>query len=350
MVGIGVCHIHTSPNQIGVAANHKSQMMSSLQRIAVFSVVIVFFICANVFGPGLFWNAYRSEFLQYSAFVATGGLVSEACLLATWVALGAQAVKFRLPLTGALLLAAACSFLIGLQLPEDRMPLDVAIIIFGASVAMYCCMQVPLWIMRAITRRRIDLPEAGSLSAKLESAQFGLRYLMTCTAAVGVLLVLVKHSLPEESMAGGAPWGEIFGVLCVFMIFSALICLPCVWLALTDERRILWAVWLILVGTGGPPLVFGALVTVLGGGPDAAKVIGGIFLFGLGAGGTTFLVLLIARLMGYRLVRAAHSLSRPPTELIIETTPRHQQAKGTSVDTHGCGRGQPPQDPRHIDE
>jgi hypothetical protein len=44
--------------------------MSRLQRTAVFSVVIAFFICANIFGPGLFWNAYRWDFLQYCAFEA----------------------------------------------------------------------------------------------------------------------------------------------------------------------------------------------------------------------------------------------------------------------------------------
>lgn len=277
--------------------------MSSLQRIVVLSVVIAFFICANVFGPGLFWNAHWSDLLQYCVFMAAGGLVSEACLLATWVALGAQAVKFRLPLTGALLLVATCSFVIGLRLPGDDVPLEVAIIIFGAGLAMYCCMQVPLWILRAITRRRIDLPGEGSLSANHESAQFGLRYLMICTAAIGVLLVLVKHSLPEGSLAGDASWGEIFGAACVFMVFSALICIPCVWLVLSNEHRILWAIWLIIVGFGGPLLVFAALVAMFGAPPATGELIGSTFLFGLGAGGTTLFVLLVARLMGYRLIR-----------------------------------------------
>jgi len=215
--------------------------------------------------------------------------------------LGAQAVKIRLPLTGALLLVAACSFLIGLQLAEDGMPMGVAIIVFGAGAAMYCCMQVPLWIMRAITQRRIGLPGEQSVSARHESAQFGLRYLMICTAGVGVLLVLVKHTLPADSLGGDPKWGAIIGAVCVFMVFSALICIPCVWLALSNQRRILWAVWLVIVGFGGPLLVLAALLAMLG--TDIGEVIGGIFLFGLGAGGTTLLVLLIARLMGYRLIR-----------------------------------------------
>jgi len=246
-----------------------------------------------------------------TASCAVGGLVAEACLLAIWVVLGTQAVKFRLPLTGALVLVAACSFLIGLQLPFDGMPLDVAIIIISAGVAMYCCMQVPLWIMRAITRRRIDLPEAGSLSTKQESAQFGLRYLLTCTAAVGVLLVLVKHSLPEGSLAFDTSWGELFGGGFVFVAFSALVCLPSVWLALADERRILWAVWLAVMGIGGPPIVFAALVAMFGPIRYAAEAIASIFSFGLGAGGTTLLVLLVARFLGYRLVPAAPRLPRP---------------------------------------
>ena len=289
-----------------------------MQRIAVFSVLIAVFIGANVFGPGLFWNAYRSDFLQYCAFVAAGGPVSEACLLATWVALGAQAVKFRLPLTGSLLLVATCSFVIGLQLPDDDMPLDVAIIIFGAGLAMYCCMQVPLWIMRAITRQRIEVAGEESLSASHESAQFGLRYLMICTAAVGVLLVLVKHSLPEGSLIGGAPWGEIIGGVCVFMAFSALICIPCVWLALADQHRIMWGVWLVIVCFAGPPIVFAAIVAMFGAPPDTGEVIGSIFLFGLGAGGTTLLVLLVARLMGYRLIRPTMKPLIPVSKEVTE--------------------------------
>lgn len=272
--------------------------------------MIAFFICANILGPRLFSDGHGADFLAYCGLAAMGGLVSEACLLATWVALGTQAVKYRLPLTGALVLVGTCSFLIGLEFSEAGMPLDVAIILIGAGVAMYCCMQVPLWIMRAMTRRRTDLLEAGSRSAKQESAH-GLRYLFTSTAAVGVLLILVKHSLPEGSPAGDVLWGEVIGGGFVFMAFSALVCLPCVGLALSDERRILWAVWLAVGGMGGPLIALAALAALFGPVGDAAGAIACIFIFGLGAAGTTLLVLLVARLLGYRLVPAAPRLPRP---------------------------------------
>ncbi len=288
-------------------------MTSGLQRVVVFSVVIAFFVCANIIGPWLISNSYPSDFMEYCAFFASGGLVAEACLLATWLALGTLALKYRLPLTVALLLVAACSFVIGLQLAEGGMPLDVAVIIIAAAFALYCCMQVPLWVMRAIARQRIGLPDTGSLTTRQDSTQFGLRYLLACTAAVGVLLVIVKHSLPEEPMTGDAPWAEILGAICVFMAFSGLIWLPCVWLPLTHERRILWAVWLAIVGIGGPPAVYAGLTVMFGPAPDAVEIITAIFLFGLGVGGTTFLVLLVARFLGYRLV-AASSLAGPQVD------------------------------------
>lgn len=283
--------------------------MSGIQRRIVLTAIITLFICANLIAPRLFADVSGSDFLEFCGLAAVGGLVSEACLLATWVALGTLAVKFRLPLTGALVLVAACSFVVGLRLLDHRMPLDVAIIFICAGVAMYCCMQVPLWGMRAITRRRIDLPGAPSLTTKQESAQFGLRYLLAGTAVVGLLLVLVKHSLPKESPAGNVPWPEIIGGGFVFIAFSAIVCLPCVWLALSDERRVRWAVWLAVGGVGGPLIVFAALAAMFGPIRYAAEAIAAISTFGLGAGGTTLLVLFVVRLLGYRLVGPATSLT-----------------------------------------
>jgi len=275
---------------------------TTAQRVFVFSVVIAFFVCGNIIGPWIFLESEHSEFQVYFGFAAFGVVVAEGCLLATWLALGSLALKYRLPVSVALLLVAACSFLVGIRLAEDGMPLDAAVIIICAAVALYGCMQLPLWGMRAITRQRIRLIEAGSSSATQNSNQFGLRYLLTGTAAVGVLLVIVKHSLPEGGMTRGAPWAEILGVLTVFLVFSTLICLPCVWLPLTHERRIMWLVWLAIAGLGGPPSIYAALAAMFGAAPDAGEIIAAIFFYGMGVGGTTFFVLFVARSLGYMLV------------------------------------------------
>lgn len=274
-------------------------VMTGFQRRVVLCGVIFLFVSANILGPRLFTHA-DDDFVAIPFSI--GGLVSEVCLLAIWGALGAQAVKLRMPLSLALLVVGGCSYLIGLQYIDGRLPLEVAIAIGCLSLMMYCCMQVPLWVMRAVTQRRIDLPHEATLSNDQESAQFGLRYLMTGTAALGVLLVLVKHSLPEGSLGQAIPWHEIIGGGCVFMAFCTLICLPCLWLALTDVRRSLCALCLAIVCLGGPLIVSALLVAMYGRGPNAKEAILGIFFFGVGAAGTTLLVLFVVRFLGYRLV------------------------------------------------
>ena len=139
---------------------------------------------------------------------------------------------------------------------------------------------------------------------KQESAQFGLRYLLTFTAIVGVLLVLVKHSLPADGLGNNMPqWRELVAVMSVFMVFSTLICLPCVWLALSDGRQFIWLIWLAVAGLAGPFIVFAVVSSVVGRPPKSADVIASIFCFELGAAGTMLLVLMIFRSLGYRLIR-----------------------------------------------
>ena len=289
--------------------------MNGIHRKVVLTIIIALFLCGNIFGPGLFWNAY-GKFSEQCGFFATGALVSEACLLAIWCALGALAVKYRLPLTGAILLVSVCCYVIGLRLPDDTMPMEVAIIVICSSVMMFFCMQVPLWIMRAITQRQIDLPSKdGCPDSQYGSSQFGLGYLMICTAVVGVLLVIIKHSLPESnSFDGNAPWVQIFGALSVFMLFSAIICLPCAWLAFAEKYRVFSGVWLFIALFLGPLIVFSALDMIFGLPNDMEPVIG-IFSFGLGGGVSTLLVLFIARLLGYRLLRPTIEPSAPKYEI-----------------------------------
>jgi hypothetical protein len=85
------------------------------------------------------------------------------------------------------------------------------------------------------------------------------------------------------------------------MVFSTVVCLPAVWLALSDRFRGNCLVWLVGVVCLGPLIVMVALAG-LGAARFEGETVVGIFSFGLGVAGTTVLVLLIVRALGYRLI------------------------------------------------
>ena len=271
-------------------------------RNFVLAGLIALAMGANILGPSLFWGVRQSEVLQFVAFVALGALVAEVCLLSIWSALGAQAVMLRVPISLGLLIAATCAFLMGLQLPGDEMPFDSAIGIGATSIMMFCCVQVPLLGVRAKWHRTIDWGAPGSVSIRHESAQFGLRYLLVFTTLVGVLLMMVKQSLPAGRFANSIPLAETIAVMFVIMVFSTLICLPCVWLALSTGRPLVWLVWLAVVGLAGPPVVVACISAIVSNVPQLARVIATMYCFALGAAGTMLLTLLILRSLGYRLI------------------------------------------------
>jgi hypothetical protein len=284
------------------------------RRTTILVSVILLFACANVFGPRLFWNVAGWDLLQYCALFATGGLVAEACLLAIWAALGAQRAILRIPLTVALVLVAGCSYVIGLKLPADDLPMDVAVFMIAAGLLIYGCMQVPLWGLRVITQQQIDLPhKTGGAATARRSTQFGLRHLLIAMAMVGILLVLVKQALPQPYVAlDHTGWLVIFACGFVFIVFSAFICLPCVSLALRRNTGRLWTAALLLPVLGGPPLAYIAVRLITEDASEATEVVLGIYAFGLGTATTVMLVLLIARAIGYRLISPADNLVERP--------------------------------------
>ena len=88
---------------------HNRLPVNGLQRTTVFLGLIAVFLGANIIGPSFFWDYDPPRYVSLSMFFALGGLVSEVLLLAIWAALGPMAIKFRLPLSGAFVLVAACA-------------------------------------------------------------------------------------------------------------------------------------------------------------------------------------------------------------------------------------------------
>jgi len=245
--------------------------------------------------------------LQQAAFVACGALVAEVCLLGIWCGLSVQSLKYRLPGTCALVLLAACTISIGLQIADggprrSGMPVEVALVIAAASYGMFAVLQIPLWLVRKTKQLRIASRIDTNNLEPLRSRQFSLGYLMLWTALVGVLLVIVRESLPRES--GGVRMREIVEIalatIC-YVVLSSLLSMPCLWLVLAKQRS--WSALVALGCTlvGGPVfiLICSSMIFVRQL-PD--EILPGVACYEVGLTGTSIVVLLVLRLTGYRMV------------------------------------------------
>ena len=277
------------------------------ERRVVLSIVAGAFALTNLLVPSLFENMSPSYHIAGIAYFCAGGLVAEVCVLAIWGAMAAMPLKYRIPISSGLVLVAACSFLVGLRILDDGMPLGVAVVIIGLSFGMYVCLLFPLAVVRHVTKKRIAVPSEVRASAQdRPETQFGLRYLLAGPIVVSGVFILLRYSLPQDDSMAGPSLAEILGILfgvAVFMTFSAMICIPCIWLTLADRRRAGAAAVLAVVVLAGPWIALTVLEMGYGPiGPDVWEAMLVTSAFGAGVSVTTLLLLYVWRQLGYRLV------------------------------------------------
>ena len=118
-----------------------------------------------------------------------------------------------------------------------------------------------------------------------------------------MLVLLVKHSLPEEPPELLIDTYPLWAGVAVFLVFAALICQPAVWLALSARFGGNYLTWFLGVVCLGPLIVTLIFAALFGLGLMDPSFTLGAFTFGLGVAGTTLVVLLITRALGYRLIR-----------------------------------------------
>jgi hypothetical protein len=274
-----------------------------------FVLLIVLFTLANLLMPGLFWHVGDEGMGFNAAVFCFGGLTAQVCVLAIWGAMAANPAKYRVPISVGLVLVVGCSYCLGLQLPDypdSDMPLTIALFLLGLGLVMYACLFVLLWILRRLVQKRIAVPsETLRQPHARPSGQFGLRYLLMCPVALSGIIILLQYSLPRHA----APFGNLARLLeflvgaFAFIAFSALICIPCVWLVLADKRRWPWAVGLGIVWLGGPWLIMTLLRSTYPLPPGAfVDAVVNATAFGSGMMVTTLLVLFIMHFLGYRLL------------------------------------------------
>ena len=173
--------------------------------------------------------------------------------------------------------------------------------IAGAAFGMFVVMQVPLWLTRRATQCRIATPESASFGESLEGKQFSVGYLLLWTTLAGLLQFLVRNTLPEHSeRISPRQLVEIVMAILVYIGLSSLLCIPCVWIMLSERPQrgpvlllagaLMAGPFLMLVFTN---LIFGRLHT--------GELLVGVTCYEIGLSGTTLAVLLVLRFLGYRL-------------------------------------------------
>ena len=266
---------------------NKMKRNMNMRRACSIAGLCLLGVACNLLGPSIFWSSYRSEVLQHCAYVATGAMVAEVCLLAIWCSLSQQAITVRLPVTIALVLVGACSFCLGVQHSTSKwpgaFPLEAALMIAAGGFAMFLVMQVPLWLVRCATQSRIATPETFRRGPVLQGKQFSIRYLMLWTGFVSVLLVVVRNSFPTESE--GVPLRvltEVATFLLIYVVLSSLLCLPCIWIALIERPRIYSALTLAATITFGPFVVF-VTTNLVFPGQEAIELVPGVLCYEIGS-------------------------------------------------------------------
>jgi hypothetical protein len=277
--------------------------MTANERRFVLGIAIAVVLCGNLLLPWLFVG-FGSAGNGFMVAFLLGFTVAEIGLLSIWCALADQSTHLRWSLTSGILLIGYGLFLVGLKLQEPDLQANFAAVLLLYVLATFAGIQMPLWFTRYSLRLRIGLP--GESHAQRNSGRFSIRYLLAATAAIGFIIALV-NAASVEGTVGGSLVLWLLGLLLMLLvaIFAATLCLPCIWLILSERRSTITvaANCSILIWLGGPLLV---LLILAGAGPDSNAIIFLLVLYAFvfAAGGGTAAGMLILRGLEYRLLTA----------------------------------------------
>ncbi len=273
--------------------------MKSGLNILPFTAFVTLAVMANLAGPSLL-----PKLSDPLTMMASGALVAEVALLGIWAAVGPSTVVVRLPATVGLLVLLSCAYVAGLQIHNDRMKVEGAILTIIAATLGFLSVQMPLWIMRAVSMRRITIQSSTELTRQEEWSQFGLKHLIILITGISILLVIVKSSMPDKFPNNiRIEWLPLIGLMGVLALFLASVTLPSLFLTLSKKRPWLWLAPLVATTCVGPFLVRVVLVSMIAPLDWLVDLVKMLFFFGIGASLTTSFVLGCFRLMGYRLER-----------------------------------------------
>ncbi|WP_148618922.1 hypothetical protein [Mariniblastus fucicola] len=228
------------------------------------------------------------------------GLIAAQLLLsAVWVVMGRSSFWFRF-CSG----AAATTLLVGCFYRvawRDGGGHGTGIAIAVPMLIQWVLIQIPLWSARFFGWRVATRNQQASNNNRSE-LQFGTRQLLVWTTIVAISIALIKLfvSRIDLSTGGGAGVGNMELELAAHLtIGNSLIALPVVWGAFTNRWAAIW----FIASVGMCALVTFAQISMssFGGGGDYSLLV----LANVVQTFVSIVVMILVRMLGYRLVRAA---------------------------------------------
>jgi hypothetical protein len=270
-----------------------SRFMVWLPLVGVYAV----FMLGNILLPTLFWRMNGVFWLECCAMFSNGVLTSEVALLGAWMALNNDRWTHRLLVCGLLLGSIATCFLIGLQLPEDGLPLEVGYFVYGLSIVGWGVS----WFSLALCRRYFGwyIDRSHAPPSKPTKTQVSMFYLLVVITAIACLIAMVKAVMPSTN--AGSP-GLAEGALLsgIFMLYTLMLFIPSFWLAMRVPTPywVLLPLMLVLLVVG--PITMASLKFKNSGRFDAEEVTH-FYMYSLGFIASVSIVFWSLRLFGFEL-------------------------------------------------
>lgn len=172
--------------------------------------------------------------------VATGVLLGQIVLIATWTVLGRWNAVVRIPCSFLLLMMIWYAFVIGTRLDENTCHLSARI--FGlVMITEFSVAVIPLGIAKRFFRWRLTNGDREPCPARSVRFQFQLRHLFVATTLLAIALTPLPVILP---MTEALYWPDIRSVhhsyLFCLLTTVALTGVPCVWGALSMAHQYRW--------------------------------------------------------------------------------------------------------------
>lgn len=175
-----------------------------------------------------------------------GGLATEVAFTATIAAFWNARILHRIVVAVTLLVLVATSFLFGLQLMEPGVPLEVILLIFGLALGGFIVVSIALFAVRLATGFTITHIELIANQPQVASSKFSIGFLMALTSAAAVIIATVHFTLVGSKSVGAPPFWIVASAI-VYLVYSMITYLPCVWIALASRFRLTTLMLLIAV-------------------------------------------------------------------------------------------------------
>ena len=283
-----------------------TERVSDSSAFRVFAVLIPLCCICNFAGSFLFDNFDTSQLKTATLCFVIGTLISEVCLLAIWLSLGAQRIEDRVfQAIGTLGIVIAC-YLFGLVVFADGdIPEEAFLWMAGSAIGLFLLLAVPLWLYRFSSRTAINLQHLSDSESGGE--QFSIRFLLGITTFAAVLIAAVNRLGAEDGLFSEINnFGEIFRFFTFNAFFPMMISLPTVWIALSKKQFWLGIPILAFILAAGPILgaaIFCGYIS-LGSGFDKVDFWQTAIrtgCYGIGVFVPTLATLLVFRALGFRL-------------------------------------------------